>query len=331
MRMRVAAQAAIMRRFILHRTCAMSKSKPAEPRTVRDFILWAERRFNKAGLYFGHGTDNARDEAVWLVIATLHIPYGELDAQAERQPNAAEQQAVRELVEARIGTRKPLAYLLHEAWFAGLKFYVDERVLVPRSLIGDFIHEQFQPWIDPTRVHRILDLCTGSGCIAIAAARAFPQAQVDGADISADALAVARINVERHGLGARVQLVQSDLYQGLAGRRYDLILTNPPYVDAADMAALPAEYRHEPALALASGEQGLDAILHILAHARAHLEPGGALVAEVGNSHGALAARFPDVPFVWLTSASGDESLFLLSAEELVRHAGRFAAALHPA
>ncbi|MEK7711711.1 MAG: 50S ribosomal protein L3 N(5)-glutamine methyltransferase [Pseudomonadota bacterium] len=300
-----------------------------DPRTVRDFILWAERRFDKAKLYFGHGTDNARDEAVWLVIATLHIPYDGLDAQAERQPNATEQKAIRELVEARINTRKPLAYLLHEAWFAGLKFYVDERVIVPRSLIGDFIHEQFQPWVDPTRVRRILDLCTGSGCIAIAAALAFPQAQVDGADISADALAVARINVERHGLDACVRLVQSDLYQGLAGRRYDLILTNPPYVDAADMAALPDEYRHEPTLALASGKQGLDTIIHILAHAPAHLEPGGTLVAEVGNSHVALAERFPEVPFVWLTSVNGDESVFLLSAEELARHAGRFVSALH--
>jgi ribosomal protein L3 glutamine methyltransferase len=309
----------------------MPKSKPAEPRTVQDFVFWAERRFAKAGLYFGHGTDNARDEAVWLVIATLHIDYAGLDAQSERRLNDAEQKAVRALVETRVRTRKPLAYLLHEAWFAGLKFHVDERVIVPRSLIGDFIPEQFQPWIDRARVHRILDLCTGSGCIAIAAALAFPQAQVDGADISADALAVAGINVERHGLGARVHLVQSDLYQGLAGRRYDLILTNPPYVDAADMATLPDEYRHEPALALASGDQGLDAMLHILAHARAHLEPGGALVAEVGNSHVALATRFPDVPFVWLTSASGDESVFLLSAEELDRHAARFAAALHSA
>jgi ribosomal protein L3 glutamine methyltransferase len=309
----------------------MSRGKPAEPRSVRDFIHWAEQRFDKAGLYFGHGTDNARDEAVWLVIATLHIPYDGLDAQAERHLNAAEQKAVRELVEARISTRKPLAYLLHEAWFAGLKFYVDERVIVPRSLIGDFIHERFQPWIDPTRVHRILDLCTGSGCIAIAAAFAFPQAQVDGAELSADALAVAHINVARHGLAARVQLVQSDLFQGLAGRRYDLILTNPPYVEAADMAVLPDEYRHEPTLALASGQHGLDAILDILAHAPAHLEPGGALVAEVGNSHVALAERFPEVAFVWLTSVSGDESVFLLSAEELGRHAGRFAAAARSA
>lgn len=325
--MRVDVQVAIMRRSILHYRSVMPKTRSSDPRSVRDFILWAERRFARARLYFGHGTDNARDEAVWLVIATLHIPYDELDAQAGRLLNAAEQQAIRELAEVRVRTRKPLAYLLHEAWFAGLKFYVDERVIVPRSLLGDFISDRFQPWIAAARVQRILDLCTGSGCIAIAAALAFPQAQVDGADISADALAVARINVERHGLAARVQLVQSDLYQGLAGRRYDLILANPPYVDAADMAALPDEYRHEPALALASGQQGLDAITHILAHAAAHLEPGGALIAEVGNSHVALAARFPAVPFVWLTSASGDESVFLLSVDDLARHAGLFASA----
>jgi ribosomal protein L3 glutamine methyltransferase len=306
----------------------MAKSNIADPRTVRDYILWAERRFKQAKLYYGHGTDNPRDESVWLVTSALHIPFDGLDAQAERTLGTAEQQTILDLVEARVRTRKPLAYLLHEAWFAGLKFYVDERVLIPRSLIGDFLHDQFQPWIEPAHVRRVLDLCTGSGCIAIAAAFAFPQAQVDGADISAEALAVAHINVERHGLGARVQLVQSDLYQGLAGRRYDLILTNPPYVDVADMATLPAEYQHEPVLALASGPLGLDAIVHILAQAPAHLNPDGALIAEVGNSHVALAKRFPEVPFVWLTSASGDESVFLLTAEELGRHSACFHAAI---
>ena len=331
LQMRVATQAAMMQRLILPRICPMSKSKLTDPRNVRDYIFWAERRFNQAKLYYGHGTDNARDEAVWLVTAALHIPFDGLDAQAERLLDAAEQTTIRDLVETRLRTRQPLAYLLHEAWFAGLKFYVDERVIVPRSLIGDFIHEQFQPWIDPARVQHILDLCTGSGCIAIAAAHAFPQAQVDGADLSTDALAVAHINVENYGLGTRVRLVQSDLFMNLIGRRYDLILTNPPYVDAADMATLPDEYRHEPALALASGEHGLDAILHILAQAPAHLNPGGALVAEVGNSHVALIERFPDVPFVWLTSASGDESVFLLSAEELGRHVMRFRAALRKA
>jgi ribosomal protein L3 glutamine methyltransferase len=306
-----------------------SKKSPAEPRTVRDFIFRLERRFARARLYFGHGTGNARDEAAWLVASALGIPFAELDAHAARVLTEPERKIVLDLAETRTASRKPLAYLLHEAWFAGLKFYVDERVIVPRSLIGDFIHEQFQPWIDPARVHRILDLCTGSGCIAIAAALAFPRAQVDGADISSDALAVARINVQRHHLDARVQLVQSDLFQSLAGRRYDLILSNPPYVDAPDMALLPAEYRHEPALALASGEQGLDAMVRILGAAAAHLNPDGALIAEVGNSCTALQQRFPEVPFVWLTAAGGDESVFLLSAVELARHAADFRAAPH--
>jgi ribosomal protein L3 glutamine methyltransferase len=305
----------------------MSKRKPpAEPRTLRDFVRWAERRFERARLYFGHGTDNARDEAAWLVSTALAIPFAELDRHAERVLNATERERLRALTEARITTRKPLAYLLHAAWFTGLEFYVDERVIVPRSLIGEFLQNKFHPWVEPARVTRVLDLCTGSGCIAIAAARAFPQAEVDAADLSADALAVARINVERYQLGARVRLVRSDLFAALAGRRYDLILTNPPYVDAADMAALPAEYRHEPKLALAAGEHGLDAIVRILAVAAEHLQPHGVLVAEVGNSHAALAARFPQVPFTWLTSRSGDASVFLLTAAELARHAAAFGA-----
>ena len=304
-----------------------SKKSPAEPRSVRDFIFSLERRFAKAKLYFGHGTGNARDEAAWLVTSVLDIPFAELDAHAERVLTGVEAKTVLDLAQVRISTRKPLAYLLGEAWFAGLKFYVDERVIVPRSLIGDFIHDQFQPWIAPARVHRILDLCTGSGCIAIAAALAFPQAQVDGADISPDALAVARTNVEQHQLGERVQLVESDLFQGLGEQRYDLILSNPPYVDATDMASLPAEYRHEPTIALASGEHGLNAIVHILGEAAAHLNPDGALIAEVGNSCTTLQQRFPDVAFVWLSNDSGDESVFLLSAAELGRHAARFRSA----
>jgi len=304
----------------------MAKQKqPGEPRTLHDYVLWAERQFDKAGLYFGHGTDNARDEAVWLAMHVLDIPYEALDAEVSRALTPGEAAQFRALVEQRIATRKPLAYLLNEAWFAGLKFYVDERVIVPRSLIGDFVHDRFAPWIKPDGVARILDLCTGSGCIAIAAAFSFPEARVDAADISRAALDVARINVEQHDLHDRVELVESDLFSNLAGRRYDLILTNPPYVDARDMAALPDEYRHEPELALASGESGLDDIIRILAAAPEHLTPGGALIAEVGNSCTALARRFPSVPFVWLTNPNGDESVFLLGEEELRRHAARFA------
>ena len=307
----------------------MTKNISAATCTLRDFILWAEQRFVQTRLYFGHGTDNARDEAAWLASSALAIPFTELDAHAGRRLTTSEFKTVSELAEARISTRKPLAYLLHEAWFAGLKFYVDERVLVPRSLIGDFIHEQFQPWVNAAHVQRILDLCTGSGCIAIAVALAFPQAQVDAADISNDALDVARINIRQHALAERVHPVASDLFQGLGGRRYDLIVTNPPYVDSADMAKLPQEYQHEPTLALTSGLQGLDDILRILAQASTYLNPNGVLIAEVGNSCLPLQQKFPDVPFMWLTSASGDESVFLLTSAQLNGHAARFAAALH--
>lgn len=298
-------------------------------RTLRDFILQAEQRFRRARLYFGHGTDNARDEAAWLLSSVLAIPFAELDTQAQRPLTDSERKALNDLAETRIVTRKPLAYLLHEAWFAGLKFYVDERVLVPRSLTAEFIRERFQPWVDARRVRRILDLCTGSGCIAIAAAMAFPDAEVDAADISSDALEVARINIHQHQLVERVHPIQSDLFGALGGRRYDLIVTNPPYVDRADMAALPKEYRHEPSLALASGELGLDAIVQILARAALHINPEGVLVAEVGNSCTALRKNFPDVPFKWLATASGDESVFLLTAAQLSKYAARFACSLN--
>jgi len=287
------------------------------PRTVRDFILRAEQQFEDAGLYFGHGTDNALDEAAWLVGGALEFAPHELDAHLDEALDAAQQVTVRDLVRRRITTRQPAAYLIKEAWFAGLRFYVDERVIVPRSLLGEFILERFEPWVTPAKVQRVLDLCTGSGCIAISLARAFPQARVDATDISDAALAVARINVEQHGLRDRVRLIPSDLFAALGGERYDLIVTNPPYVDPAELAELPAEYRHEPELALVSGHDGLDAIVHILAAAPNHLPADGVLVAEVGNSHAALQAAFPDVPFLWLSTSTGDESVFLLTAEQL--------------
>jgi len=299
----------------------------APPRTVADFIGWTERRFAGAGLYFGHGTDNPLDEAAWLVGSALKITPHELDEHLQDELVPPQQDAIRALVDSRIRTRQPLAYLLKEAWFAGLKFYVDERVIVPRSLTAEFIVERFQPWIDPTRVHRILDLCTGSACMAIACAYAFPQASVDAADISEAALAVARINVENHGLGERVRLLRSDLFGALTDERYDLIVTNPPYVAHSEMQTLPPEYHHEPALALASGVQGLDAVVRILANAPSHLNPGGLLVAEVGNSDERLQEKFPAVPFTWLTTSAGDESVFLLTVEQLQQHHATFASA----
>ena len=216
---------------------------------------------------------------------------------------------------------------MKEAWFGGLSFYVDERVIVPRSLTVEFIEERFQPWVAPARVRRVLDLCTGSGCMAILAAHAFPAAAVDAADISADALAVARINVERHALTTRVRLVQSDLYAGLGDVRYDVIVTNPPYVARRELARLPTEYGFEPVLALDAGAEGIDVILRILADASAHLEPHGILVAEVGNSRIALERKLSDVPFTWLTTSTGDDSVFLLTAQTLEQHARRLHAA----
>lgn len=295
------------------------------PQTLLDWIRWSERRFKRAKLYYGHGTETALDEAAWLVgYAAGHAP-DDLETHLVDIPDAATTEKIRTLVEARVTTRQPLAYLLNEAWFAGLKFYVDARVLVPRSITGEYIRERFVPWLQPGNVQRALDLCTGSGCIAIALAHAFPQARVDGSDISDDALAVARINVEQYGLRERVKLIKSDLFEGLDGARYDLIVTNPPYVSRKDMAALPAEYRHEPRLALAAGEHGLDIIVKILARAADFLTPGGIFVAEVGNSHAALARAFPGVPFLWLTSETGDDSVFLLTAAQLAQHRARFA------
>jgi ribosomal protein L3 glutamine methyltransferase len=297
----------------------------AKPVTLEDYVSWAEQELAGADLYYGHGTDNPLDEAAWIVGASLGVPPDRLDAERDRRLTPAEAETLRALVEARIATRKPAAYLLNEAWFAGLEFYVDERVIVPRSIIGEFIAEQFQPWIDAGKVHGALDLCTGSGCIAIALAHYFPDARVDATDISREALEVARINVERHAMQARVTLIESDLFAALAGRKYDLIVTNPPYVDAADLAALPEEYRHEPQLALAAGDDGLSAITQILRDAPDHLHPDGVLIAEVGNSHLALAERYPDAPFTWLTSESGDESVFLITAGELAGCRGMFA------
>ena len=292
--------------------------------TVAETIRAVARRFRRARLYYGHGTETAEDEAAWLIGQVLKIAPQRLAERLDKPVPPAARKKIDTLAAARISTRKPLAYLLREAWFAGRKYYVDERVIVPRSLTGEFISEQFQPWIDPNRVRRILDLCTGSGCMAIACARAFPKARVDAADISAEALAVARINVKRHRLGRRVRLVRSDLFRSLKGRVYDVIVTNPPYVAHAEMKTLPREYRHEPALALVSGRQGLDAVVRILADAPRHLQPGGILVGEIGNSAEALQKRFPSVPFLWLTTSTGDESVFLLTAEQLRRHRAAF-------
>lgn len=286
-------------------------------RTIRDFIRWAMSCFNAAGLYFGHGTETAWDEAVALVLQSLHLPHDVSPTVLDANLTNQERELLYQLVQRRTTQRIPLAYLTHEAIFAGLPFYVDERVLIPRSPIAELIENQFQPWVDPDNVQTILDLCTGSGCIAIACAKAFPDALVDASDISTDALAVAKINVLRHNAEDQVHLHQSNLFDALPKKKYDIIVTNPPYVDANDMATLPKEYQHEPKLALAAGPEGLDFALQILKKASDYLNPNGILIVEVGNSEDALAKLLPDVPFTWLEFQNGGGGVFLLTMNEL--------------
>lgn len=292
--------------------------------TIRDLIRWGMSRFNEAGLYFGHGTDNALDEAAWLILHTLHLPPVLPDRYLDSRVTPSERQAVLAILQRRIEERLPAPYLTHEAWFGGMPFYVDERVLIPRSPVIELIEAHFEPWIDPDKVWNILDLCTGSGCIAIACAAAFPDAQVDAADISPLALEVAQLNVARHQMQEQVRLVESDLFAALKGRSYDIIISNPPYVDRQDMENLPTEFRHEPALALEAGEDGLDLVFTILHEAMYHLEPHGILIVEVGNSREALEDLLPEVPFIWLEFERGGEGVFLLTAEQVREHHALF-------
>ncbi|MFO7994087.1 MAG: 50S ribosomal protein L3 N(5)-glutamine methyltransferase [Marinobacter sp.] len=284
--------------------------------TVRDYLRYVSSRFADSPLFFGHGTDNVWDEAVQLVMRSLHLPLENntlfLDARLTRN----ERQLIVERMERRIEERVPLAYLLGEAWFMGLPFHVDERVLVPRSPLGELIESGLQPWLGEHEVGRMLDLCTGSGCIGIAAATVFEEAKVDLSDISPDALEVAAANIEYHEVGDRVRALRSDVFEGINGR-YDVILSNPPYVDAEDIADMPAEYGHEPELGLAAGGDGLDIAHRILAGAAEHLNPGGLLIVEVGNSWPALQEAYPDLPFTWLEFENGGDGVFLLTAEDL--------------
>jgi len=286
-------------------------------KTLRDFLRWAVSAFNRAGIYYGHGTDNGWDEALHLICHVLGLPpTGDqrfLDANLTRD----EKRQIVTLVARRVNERVPAPYLTGEAWFAGLKFSVDERVLIPRSPIAEMIEQGFQPWL-PEDPERVLDLCTGSGCIGIACAYAFPEAKVDLSDISTDALAVANNNIDRHKLWDRVTAIESDLFENLDGRVYDLIVSNPPYVDAADMNAMPEEYRHEPQLALASGDDGLDFTRRLLAEAANHLSDNGVLIVEVGNSWPALEASFPQLPFVWVEFERGGGGVFILRRDDLL-------------
>jgi len=295
-------------------------SHKPQPRTVRQALLRAARQLDAAGVFYGHGTDNALDDAAALLWPVLGLKTVATERTYARLLKPAEQLAFDALLELRISTRKPAVYLTGKTWFAGLPMKTDERALIPRSPLAELIERQFAPWIDPTRVKRILDLCTGGGCIGLAAAHYFPNARVDATDISSEALSLARENRQALGLSRRVRLVVSDHFASLEGRRYDIIVSNPPYVGEREMRSLPPEYEHEPRLALASGKQGLDSVSVILHEAAQHLTPGGILVVEVGNTETAVRRRWPRVPFTWLEFERGGGGVFLLTREQLQRH-----------
>lgn len=290
---------------------------------VEQLIRAIAERFEAAGLYYGHGTDNATDEAAWLVFAKLGLSHDDGPSAYTMGVSADAMADIEAMASKRIDERKPLAYLLNEAWFCGLRFFVDERVLVPRSPIAELIAAEFAPWVSPGDLRRAADLGTGSGCIAIATALAFPGAHVDAVDVSDDALAVAAINVREHGLEGRVRLVRSDFFEDLGDTRYDLVVSNPPYVDADDMDARAAEFRHEPELGLAAGDDGLESVQRILRDASRFLTDNGILVCEVGNSRAALEAAYAGLPFVWLEFERGGEGVFLVTRKDLAAHGFR--------
>jgi ribosomal protein L3 glutamine methyltransferase len=280
--------------------------------TLGDFFRFAVRRFKAARLAYGHGTTNAVDEAAFMVLEALRLPIHILDPWLDLEPTPAERTRLLTLIDARIALRMPAPYLLGAAYMRGVRFHVDRRALIPRSFIGDILADGALP-LDPGKVKRVLDLCTGSGCLAILAALAFPRARVDAVDLSAGALAVARRNVASHRLGDRITLHRGDLFQPVARQRYDLILGNPPYVDAGGMAKLPPEYRHEPRMALAAGQDGLDLVRRILAEAPRHLRRGGGLLCEIGRGRPPLERAYPKQPFVWLNTEQSEGEVFWLS------------------
>lgn len=286
--------------------------------TVRDLLRYAVSRFNASGLAYGHGSDNAYDEAAYLILHTLHLPLDTLEPFFDARLLASQIEEVLAVIARRADERLPAAYITHEAWMHGRRFYVDERVIVPRSFIGELLEDGLQPYVaDPDEVGAVLELCTGSASLAILAAHAFPNADVDAVDISAPALEVAALNVTEYGLEDRVALFEGDLFAPLPERRYDVIIANPPYVNSASMAELPAEYRHEPALALAGGNDGMDIVRRIVGEARNWLTEEGVLIVEIGNERAHVEAAFGGLDLVWLPTSAGEDSVFLLSANDL--------------
>ncbi len=286
--------------------------------TPRDLLRHAVTRFNTAKLFFGHGSSNAFDEAAFLILHALKLPIDKLEPFLDARLLPEEVQSVLDLIERRAVERVPAAYLTNEAWLGGYRFFVDERVIVPRSFIAELIPEQFSPWLSHAEsVENILELCTGSGCLSIMLADAFQSAKIDAVDISTDALAVAQRNIDDYKLQDQIQLIASDLYTHVPNKKYDLIVTNPPYVNANSMEILPQEYRWEPQIALAGGEDGMDLVRKIVAGAAERLTPNGVLIVEIGNEYEFAQAAFPDLELTWLSTSAGDEAVFLLTAEQL--------------
>jgi ribosomal protein L3 glutamine methyltransferase len=286
--------------------------------TIRDLLRFAVSRFHEARLFFGHGSASAYDEAAYLILHALHLPLDRLEPFLDAHLTMSELEQVLRVIERRATEKIPAAYLTNEAWLGDFSFFVDERVIVPRSFIAELLRDQLEPWIEsPEEIRSALDLCTGSGCLAILLAHAFPNATIDAVDISPDALDVAKKNVASYNLEHQVNLIRSDLFAELGERTYDLIISNPPYVSAAAMAALPEEYRHEPESALASGADGLEATRTILNDAANHLTEGGLLVVEIGHNRDTLEQAYPETAFTWLETSAGDEFVFLLKRDQL--------------
>ncbi len=290
-----------------------------ELHTIRDWLRFAVSQFENSDIFYGHGTDNSYDEAVWLIMSALHLPMETLNNFLDARLTQLERDKLAQFIEQRITKHTPTAYLLKEAWLQGFKFYVDERVLIPRSFIAELLVNDLSPWIEfPEMIESAADICTGSGCLGVLLANSFPNAAIDVVDISQDAIDVCNINIANYGLENQITAIKSDMFSALAGKKYDIIISNPPYVDAPSMAALPAEYQNEPQLALGSGTAGLDHTHTLLREAASYLNDDGLLIVEIGHNREALEAAYPNTIFNWLETSSGNEFVFLLTKEQLI-------------